>query len=136
MVEANGCGLAAPQVGMSESFFILSESISPDHQVFVNPRLEFPPEAKRVLGKEGCLSFQGFKDIQVSRFDLVWLEAYDAQGVKFQMQASGFLAVAIQHEYDHLQGTTLFDRASPRGKRFIQDRLGLRKSLTRKRTWV
>lgn len=136
MVEENGCGLAAPQVGISSAFFILSPTISPLHQVFVNPRLEFPPEAKRVSGLEGCLSFKGIQEIKVSRFDLVWLEAQDASGEFFKLQADGFLAIAIQHEYDHLQGTTLFDRASPRQKRNIQTKFGLRRPLTRKKTWV
>ena len=107
--NAEGIGLAAPQVGVDKRFFIVS---LPDgtKREFINPEITgFSVETNPY--EEGCLSVPGVYH-DVVRPSKVIVKAQDANGVEFTLKASGLMARVIQHEYDHLDGVLFVDRLS------------------------
>ncbi len=121
--EANGLGLAAPQVGVSKRIFIadlsaldLAESI----RVFINP--EILEKSGEVVLEEGCLSFPGIYQ-KISRPEMVKVRATDQEGNLFEMEASGMMARAILHEYDHLEGKLFIDYLSSVSRALIKGKL-------------
>ena len=105
--EADGVGLAAPQVGVDKRFFIVS---LPDgtKKEFINPKITGMSVETNPY-EEGCLSLPGVYH-DVVRPSKVIIEAKDANGVPFTLKASGLMARVIQHEYDHLDGVLFIDR--------------------------
>lgn len=101
MYEAQGCGLAAPQIGKPLRIFVVDEGTP---LVFINP------EVTEVWGthtwKEGCLSMPGFCQ-KVARSEKVRIRALDAYGKPFELEAQNALAAVISHEMDHLEGVLL-----------------------------
>ncbi len=113
MYLADGVGLAAPQVGSSLRVFVIDPSAGqePDAlRVYVNPKL-LNLEGE-VVYEEGCLSFPGVRE-NVVRAERVEIEALDRHGDPFRMEADGLLAIAMQHENDHLNGKLLIDHLGP-----------------------
>ncbi len=111
MYAANGVGLAATQVDVHERVVLLdlSETRS-DLRVFVNPTLIWvSPETAE--GEEGCLSVPGVFD-KVTRPAKVRVRAQDAHGNGFEIECEDRLAVAIQHEIDHLDGKVFVEKLS------------------------
>ncbi len=107
MYANNGVGLAAPQVGKNLQIFVIDvSSKKKDLKVFINPKI-LKLEGCQV-GEEGCLSVPGVY-ADVPRAQKVEVEAQDIQGNKFSLEAEGLLAVAVQHENDHLQGKLFID---------------------------
>ena len=104
--EAEGVGLAAPQVGVDKRFFIVS---LPDgtRKEFINPEIT-GTSVETEPYEEGCLSIPGVYH-DVIRPSKVLVKAQDAFGVGFTLKASGLLARVIQHEYDHLDGVLFID---------------------------
>ena len=103
MYAAPGIGLAATQVDVHERVIVIDVSETKDQlQVFVNPRITAASDDRKVY-EEGCLSVPGIYD-EVERPDRVRIEAFDAHGKPFAIDADGLLAVCIQHEIDHLDG--------------------------------
>ncbi|MCS5587526.1 MAG: peptide deformylase, partial [Porticoccaceae bacterium] len=112
MQEAQGIGLAATQVDVHKRVIVMD--ISEEHnepRVFINPEIEVL-EPETVPYDEGCLSVPGFYE-SVSRPCHVIIRALDRDGKAFEEEASGLLAVCIQHEIDHLQGKLFVDYLSP-----------------------
>ncbi|WP_103680202.1 peptide deformylase [Alkalispirochaeta sphaeroplastigenens] len=111
MVQANGIGLAGPQVGKMERLFVVGLPDEPP-LVFVNPRItaRSPDEEKY---EEGCLSIPGVY-ASVVRPRAIALEAWDTRGNPFSMEAEGLLARVILHEYDHLEGVLFLDHLTQR----------------------
>ena len=114
--EANGLGLAAPQVGVLRRAVLIVdlhiETEEPDEQVIelINP--EIVAESGEQTGSEGCLSLPGLYGI-VTRPDLVKVKAQDRYGKTFEIWVKEITARAVCHEIDHLNGvifTTLTDR--------------------------
>lgn len=110
MYAAPGVGLAAPQLGISLRLFIVDTAVGEeepsDLRVFVNPRiLERSGEVK---WEEGCLSFPGLHE-EIKRAERVRAVAQDEKGKLFELEATGLLAIAIQHEGDHLEGKLMID---------------------------
>lgn len=100
MYESGGCGLAAVQVGVLRRLFVVDVT-GDSPMVFINPViLEKKGEQ---TGDEGCLSVPG-KMGCVVRPDYIKVKAFDIEMNEFEMEAEGFLARAICHEYDHLNG--------------------------------
>ena len=108
--KANGIGLAAPQIGISKRFFVVTLPELEDDEgetrpglkeVFINP--EITEKKGSVKMEEGCLSVPGIYEI-VERAEEVTIQYTNIDGEKKQLQADGMLARVILHEYDHLDG--------------------------------
>jgi peptide deformylase len=118
MDEADGVGLAAPQVGIGERFFTVHIR-NEEPLVFVNPSLiETSPET--VKYEEGCLSLSGvYADIV--RASRIKVQAFNAKGRPFTLECGGILARVIQHENDHLNGILFYDYLpEPKQKRLLE----------------
>ena len=100
LYEANGVGLAAPQVGILKRIVVI-DTTGEDPILMINPRIvEMSGEQ---TGYEGCLSVPG-KSGQVTRANYVKAVAYDGNMEPFEVEGTELLARAIQHELDHLDG--------------------------------
>jgi peptide deformylase len=120
MYAAPGVGLAAPQVGISKRIFVIDTAGEDDAaklRVFINPR--FVKKEGEIVWEEGCLSFPGIHE-DVTRAERVVIQALDREGTPFEMEAEGLTAVALQHEYDHLDGVLIVDHVSYFKKRQIE----------------
>jgi peptide deformylase len=123
MYAAPGVGLAATQIGEKLQLFIIdiAEENSPsDLRVFINP--EILERAGEISWQEGCLSFPGVQE-EVDRAAHVRVRAQNRDGKWFELEAEGLLAVAIQHEYDHLQGVLMIDHMGPLKKRLTHRKM-------------
>lgn len=115
MIDKNGVGLAAIQVGRAERILIIN--IPRDDKVqykedlleIINPKIL--ESSGEILFQEGCLSVPNFYEF-VPRFDFVKIEYCDRFGKKQILEAQDYLAVAIQHEIDHLNGVLFIDKLS------------------------
>jgi peptide deformylase len=119
MYDAPGCGLAANQIGVLLRVFVIDvadEDEPSDLKVFVNPEL-IGTEGSQSW-REGCLSFPGVSE-EIKRAETVLVRARDAKGVVFELEADGLLAVAIQHENDHLNGVLMVDKFNALKRRMI-----------------
>jgi peptide deformylase len=130
MYAAPGCGLAATQVGAPWQIFVVdcaADGESSDLRVFINPAILSTEGA--VTSEEGCLSFPTARE-DVERAEKVRVRAQDQDGRWFELEAEGLLAIAIQHEYDHLQGILMIDHLGPLKKRFLHRKMVRRADAT------
>lgn len=109
MYDADGVGLAAPQVGLLKRIFVVDVYDETGVKVFINP--EIIQKEGEIDGEEGCLSIPG-KVGMVVRPEKIKIKALNIKGESFEMEAEGFLARAICHEADHLEGILYTDIAS------------------------
>lgn len=110
MYEANGCGLAAPQVGILKRLFVVDvgdEEGNSQPYVFINPEIIDKDGVQTAY--EGCLSVPG-KSGMVSRANWVKVKAFNENMEEFEMEAEGMLARCILHENDHLNGIVYVDK--------------------------
>ena len=122
MYDANGIGLAASQIDVHEQVIVIdlsSDGSAP--RVFVNPTIEVIDETLDGY-EEGCLSVPGFSEA-VERPKAIKVEALDRDGRPIDETVTGLLAVCLQHEMDHLQGTLFVDYLSPLKRQRIRQRL-------------
>jgi peptide deformylase len=122
MYDGRGIGLAAPQVGEGKRLFIIDianndEEAPSELMVFVNPVIV--ETAGEVLWNEGCLSFPGIRE-DIERAERVRVRAQNGSGKPFELEAEELLAVAIQHETDHLDGVLIIDHLSLLRKRLVK----------------
>ncbi|CUU46456.1 MULTISPECIES: peptide deformylase [Clostridium] len=110
MYDADGVGLAAPQVGILKRLFVVDIGDGP--LVFINP--EIIETSGSQIDEEGCLSLPGETE-EVMRPNYVRAKALNEKGEEFEIEAEELLARAILHEYDHLNGTLFIDRVKGRG---------------------
>lgn len=111
MYKAPGIGLAATQVNVHERVVVIDVTETHDAlQVFINPEIIARSDTMQVY-EEGCLSIPGIYD-KVERPDAVTVTALDLDGKPFTLEADGLLAVCIQHEIDHLDGTLFIQHLS------------------------
>lgn len=113
MYEAPGIGLAAPQVGELIRLIVIDcsgKENPPDLIVALNPRIVAKEGSS--CEEEGCLSVPEFY-ANVHRYTKVTMAYQDVDGTEQQREAEGLLAVAMQHEIDHLQGILFVDHLSP-----------------------
>ena len=115
LVDANGLGLAATQLGVLRRVFVLRPDPDEESQVLVNPRLVESSD-ERVADDEGCLSLQGVV-IPVERHERVIVEASDPEGNEVRLELDGLPARVAQHELDHLDGILILDRTTPEARR-------------------
>lgn len=126
MYDANGIGLAAAQVGKLIQLLVIDtrprdlERTDEDDQTELEKKIRQPlilinPEIIKGEGKttfdEGCLSVPSFFET-VERFEKIEVRALDSDGKEFRFEADGLLAICIQHEMDHLDGTLFIDHIS------------------------
>jgi peptide deformylase len=119
MYAAPGVGLAATQIGEPLQLFIVDVSSGEgpsDLRVFCNP--EFIKVEGEIEWEEGCLSFPGVNS-DITRAERVKMRAQDRHGVWFEIDADELMAIALQHEYDHLQGKLMIDHLSPLKRRIV-----------------
>ena len=113
MYADNGCGLAAPQIGVSQRIVVIDiagEGEEPAPMYMVNPEIVWASEEKEIC-EEGCLSVPGQR-AEVERPASVRIKYLDYNGEPQEILAEDFLAVAAQHEIDHLDGILYIDRIS------------------------
>jgi len=140
MDDADGLGLAAPQVNVSLRVFIVrpyvvtedGEIMVKDVKVFINPKLSEPDE-KMTRFDEGCLSIPKIY-ATVLRPQNVVIEAMDLDGNVFKENLSGIEARAVMHENDHLNGVLFIDRLNPGKRKEIEPLLKKIKSGFKKKT--
>lgn len=102
MYEANGVGLAAPQVGILKRIVVIDVSEEGDEPiVFINPVILEMSGSQ--TGSEGCLSVPGKSGV-VTRANYVKVKAYDENMEEFEIEGEELFARAVQHELDHLEG--------------------------------
>jgi peptide deformylase len=138
MHAANGVGLAAQQVGEALQLTVLDISAVEDRPstlklngqdvdpkaamplILINPEIELLGETE--VGVEGCLSFPEITG-DIEREKSVMVRAQNLEGGTIEIEASGFLARAIQHEGDHLNGILFIDRMNSAAKAALSSRL-------------
>lgn len=119
MYAEGGVGLAAPQVGVSKRIIVV-DTEEQGTIVLINPTIiKREGETKE---EEGCLSVPGISS-PVKRSSFVTVEALDLEENKIRISQEGFLAIALQHEIDHLEGYLFIDRLSPARRLMIKDQL-------------
>lgn len=123
MYNSQGIGLSANQVGRKEALFVID--LSPvdefkDHKpiVFLNPKIIKRSEETE-LGDEGCLSIPDVR-AEVDRPAAITITYYDLELKEHSLNADGFFARVIQHEYDHLQGIYFTDRIDDDKKKAVK----------------
>ena len=123
MYAAPGVGLAAPQVGVSERLIVLDVRNREGTKrliTLINPVII---EAEgRVVEEEGCLSLPGITE-NVPRAERVLVKGHDLDEREQEIEAEGILAVALQHEIDHLEGILFIDRISRLKRGIIQRKM-------------
>lgn len=109
LYEANGVGLAAPQIDLNIRVFVADDGES-GFEAYVNPVWE-PVGNETNVDTEGCLSVPGYVGL-VERYTTVRIKYQDVRGKKKQKVATGLLARCIQHETDHLNGILFVEKAT------------------------
>lgn len=113
-----GMGLAAPQVGINERFFVVCHEYDDgkfDDYVLINPKLiSHSTEMIYASEGEGCLSVNREVEGIVPRYARVTMEAYDLNGDLIRYRVREDLAIAFQHELDHLNGILFYDHIDPK----------------------
>jgi peptide deformylase len=113
MREANGVGLAAPQVGILQRFFVVElpedEENNQPRQTFILVNPEIVKTSGEELGYEGCLSIPGYIG-EVARAEKVTIKALNEKGKPVRHRLEGYLARVFQHEIDHLDGVLYTDK--------------------------
>ncbi len=138
MHAANGVGLAAPQIGEALQLTVLDvsevedrpstmklngESIDPKIAmplVLINPQIDLGAETEK--GTEGCLSFPEITG-EIVRAKSITVRAQNLDGEPIEIEMTGFLARAVQHEVDHLNGILFIDRMSTAAKISLSSKL-------------
>lgn len=112
MIEHQGVGLAANQIGKDLSIFVIDANLAQESEVpdaYINPEItEYAKDTDSM--EEGCLSIPEYY-VAIRRSKKIKIKALDENGNKIKLKAKGFLARVLQHETDHLNGLTIKNRA-------------------------
>ncbi len=115
MYKSSGCGLAAPQVGVLKRMVVIDcdqdDSGEQDPIVMVNPVL-VDTWGDKVVEGEGCLSLPGIT-VPIERPAFARVRYFDLDGEEWEIEGDGLLGRCLQHELDHLDGITMFERCDP-----------------------
>lgn len=106
MKQANGVGLAAPQVGVSLRVVVLQMPDDEEPTAIINPEIVKRAGEQEVT--EGCLSVPGYYG-KIKRSASVTVKGWDRQGKSIRIKANGLIAQALEHELDHLNGILYID---------------------------
>lgn len=138
MYNANGVGLAAPQVGKSIRLFMIDaspfeeeeEELKDFKKVFINAQI-LEETGEEWFFNEGCLSFPDLRE-DVSRKPKIRIRYQDEKFNTYEEEYEGIAARIIQHEYDHIEGIVFVDRITPLKRRLIKNKLtNIIKGITR-----
>ena len=129
MYNADGIGLAAPQIGLDIRLFVMDlEPLAEDDpkysgfkKVFINPKI-IESTGELVKMEEGCLSLPGINET-VEREDTIRIQYLDENFIPKDEVYGDFFARCIQHEYDHIEGKLFIDRISGIRKQMIKSKL-------------
>ena len=124
MYAAEGCGLAAPQIGQSIKLVVIDADVLADEYpeckgrkfALINPEVTVL-DGEEVTRNEGCLSLPGLSE-KVSRVEHINLKWFDEDMNPHEEEMTGFLARIVQHECDHLDGKVYMDHVST-GRRLL-----------------
>ncbi|HRO66725.1 MAG TPA: peptide deformylase [Pseudobdellovibrionaceae bacterium] len=139
MYDAKGIGLAAPQIGVLQRVIVIDtrprdekgrrynyDEMTEMEKAVEQPLVLINPVIVKGEGKttfdEGCLSIPGYYET-VERFDKVVMKAQDVNGKEFTVETDGLLAICMQHELDHLEGTLFVDHLSFLKSKRIKDQI-------------
>ena len=124
-----GMGLAFPQLGINERIIIIVHEVDEgvfDEYIVVNPKIvSYSSEMIAAEAGEGCLSVNRDVEGHIKRHARVTVEGYDLDGNKIKIRAREELAIAFQHEIDHLNGILFYDRIDPNHKFYNEYELRL-----------
>jgi len=122
MYQGDGIGLSATQVDVHKRILVVDVSEEKDSPlILINPKIDVLNEEEKIYS-EGCLSVPGFFE-QVSRPSKINITALNLEGKKFNIEATDLLAVAVQHEMDHLDGKIFVDFLSDLKRQRIRKKL-------------
>ena len=129
MYNAEGVGLAAPQVGLVIRLFVVDLSpfgkeepaLIGFKKAFINARI-IERSGDEELMEEGCLSIPGIHE-EVYRKNYIRIQYIDPEGIARDEEYTGYTARVLQHEYDHLDGIMFTDHCSPLKKRLLKRKL-------------
>lgn len=129
MYNANGVGLAAPQVGLPIRLFVVDatpfqeddEKLKDFKKVFINARV-IKEEGEKWSFNEGCLSIPDIRE-DINRLQSVTITYQDANWEEHAETYSGLAARVIQHEYDHIEGKLFLDKLNPLKKTMLKSKL-------------
>ena len=113
MYKNDGCGIAAPQLGVTKRLIVVDCNLSEEQNpiVLVNPVL-VETQGDPVVEGEGCLSCPGIS-VPIERAPWARVRYFDLDGEEWEIEGDGLLGRCLQHELDHLEGVTLFERCDP-----------------------
>lgn len=129
MYEAEGVGLAAPQIGLDIRLFVIDLApLAEDNpkylgfkKVFINPKI-IERTGNVVKFEEGCLSLPGINEV-VEREETIRIQYFDEKFVEHNDVYDSFFARCIQHEYDHIEGILFIDKISAIRKQLLKNKL-------------
>ncbi|MDO4695483.1 peptide deformylase [Porphyromonas sp.] len=129
MYDAEGIGLAAPQIGKAIRLMVIDADVLAEDfpeckdfkKVFINPKITKHNDEEVSLN-EGCLSIPGIQE-KVSRPTEITVEYLDEELQPQTIDLTGFAARVFQHEFDHIEQTLFTDRISPMRKQMIKSKL-------------
>ena len=122
MYEGNGIGLSATQVNIHKRILVVDITDEKDSPlVLINPKIKVLNKEEKIYS-EGCLSVPGFFE-EVSRPSEINITALNIEGERFTIMATDLLAVAVQHEMDHLDGKIFVDFLSNLKRQRIKSKL-------------
>lgn len=122
MHALRGLGLAANQVGISKRLSVIDTSIREEKRpiiVLINPVII--EKEGMIEAEEGCLSIPGYMTT-IKRAERVYVRGLNREGKTIEIEGTGLLARALQHEIDHLDGLLFIDRMSPIKRQFFKRR--------------
>jgi peptide deformylase len=122
MHTVRGLGLAANQVGISKRLSVIDTSIREENRsliVLINPVII--EKEGLIEAEEGCLSIPGYMTT-IKRAEKVYVRGLNREGKTIEIEGTGLLARALQHEIDHLDGLLFIDRMSPIKRQFFKRR--------------
>jgi len=127
MYDANGVGLAAPQVGVNKRIIVLDVSpMDPEQDLFALINPEIVEEEDEIDHEEGCLSVPDCLET-IKRKQKVRVRGVSPEGRRVELEAQGILAIALQHEVDHLNGVLILDRLSGLKREIYRNKLKKKK---------
>jgi len=123
MYQANGIGLAACQVGVSRRVIVVDVSpIDSEKEFFAMVNPEVISEEGEIEHEEGCLSVPDCLE-KLKRKEKVLVRGFSPAGKEIEISAEGILAIAIQHEIDHVNGVLILDRISRLKREIYRNKL-------------